>query len=317
MWQECLYNAALVPLDENAMRELAREIAVYLVEVERDYISASKIHEQHLDDIPLAAHFLCRGYQFAEACRILGLHRKQDLIPNIIDSGIGEAMGNMVNLIADCKGQLNAQVPRIKEIRAIKATDPLKFYGGDPAVAANSGYDIPDNISLAPTEATTAGGKTLFTRYTKDTRSTWKASKARRKEERKRASGKKGTIYEEEYLVNSVRRLIERVNGVVGEVEKIIEALLRRAMRERASFLQESFKELQRSCVASIDALFETSSVDTSVDKTAAETEPVVSQRPAGGEGVIWDSVQGEDSLTKSPPPVRELKVSSLLGHSK
>lgn len=298
------------------MRDLAVEVAYDLTETEHDYISAAKIHEQHLGDVPSAAHLLCRGSQFSEAYRLLVLHHKQDLIPNIVDSNLGEAMGKMVNFIADCNGQLNAQVPRIKEIRTIKATDPLKFFGGDAAVAADSGYDIPDNISLAPTEATTAAGRTLFTRYTGATSSSRQTSKARRKEERKRASGKKGTIYEEEYLINSVRRLIERVNGAVDETETIIGALLRRAMRERAAFLGEKFQEVQKSCLDSIDAVFVSSSDPASTEQAADEERPIGSQRPMGGEGVLWDSIHGEDSRTKSPPTVRKLKVFSLLGRA-
>jgi hypothetical protein len=37
-----------------------------------------------------------------------------------------------------------------------------------------------------------------------------RSSKSKRREERKKARGKKGTIYEEEYLVGSLKRLYER-----------------------------------------------------------------------------------------------------------
>ena len=96
--------------------------------------------------------------------------------------------------MADCKAQLKAQLARILDLRIKKKEDPLSFFSGH-----NAGYehvDTPDNVSVAPTDTSTAGGhRSLFTRYTGTSRVT---SKTRRKEERKRARGKEGTVYEEE-----------------------------------------------------------------------------------------------------------------------
>lgn len=108
--------------------------------------------------------------------------------------------------------------------------------------------DAPDDVSLAPTNASTSAS--LFTRYTGATLATAltgasrKTAKNRRKEERKRARGKKGSVYEEEYLLNSIRRLIERVNSTRQETEHLIECLYRRRMRDNASGLQRQLREL-------------------------------------------------------------------------
>jgi elongator complex protein 1 len=102
--------------------------------------------------------------------------------------------------------------------------------------------DAPDNVSLAPTNASTSAS--LFTRYTGATLATAltgetrKTSKNRRKEERKRARGKKGSVYEEEYLVNSVHRLIERVETTRVDAGCVIDAMVRRGMWNNASVLQ-------------------------------------------------------------------------------
>ena len=158
----------------------------------------------------------------------------------------------MTELLAECRRQINAQVPRVRELRTKKAEDPLAFFDGD----VNGGADIPDNVSLAPTDASTTGGS-LFTRYTNrtgtvGTNATRRTSKNRRREERKRARGKKGSVYEEEYLVNSVGRLIDRVNFVNNEVERLVIGLMRRGMRERARAVENAMVEvvetLQRVC---------------------------------------------------------------------
>ncbi|KAI5303627.1 diphosphomevalonate decarboxylase [Ascosphaera pollenicola] len=310
LWRECLYCASLVPLSDTKLNELAASLATVLVDEERDYISAAQIHAQYLNDISQAARLLCRGSQFGDACRLLTLHKKADRVAEVVDPAIGEAMGSMIDLLADCKSQLNKQIPRIHELRALRSADPLGFYGGDSAMAGADGIDIPDNVSLAPTDATTATGKSMFTRYTGGTMSSRKTSKTRRREERKRARGKKGTVYEEEYLVNSVRRLIERVNSAIGEADSLLQALLRRRMRERAALVQKHMDELVIMCQECIGDVFE-------VEKTLQPedgTEPTPGARPAGAEGVLWDSLEGRNTKGREPPTVKTFKKFSLLG---
>ncbi|KZZ93667.1 IKI3 family protein [Ascosphaera apis ARSEF 7405] len=309
LWQECLYCASLVPLSDGKLRELAASLATVLVDEEHDYVSAALIHAQYLNDIPQAARLLCRGSQFGDACRLLTLHKMAGLVPEVVDPAIGEAMGSMIDLLADCKSQLNKQIPRIHELRALRKADPLGFYGGDSAMAGADGIDIPDNVSLAPTDATTATGKSMFTRYTGGTMSSRKTSKTRRREERKRARGKKGTVYEEEYLVNSVRRLIERVNRAIGEVDPLLQALLRRKMRERAVLVQKHMDELVTMCRDCIDDVFEVEKTPESENET--ETLGV---RPAGAEGVLWDTLEGRNMKGREPPTVKPFKRLSLLG---
>lgn len=184
-----------------------------LVDEHKDYISAATIYADHLHDVVTAARLLCRGSKFADAARLLTLHGKQSQVAEIVDSGLAEAMGDMTDLLADCRSQLNAQVPRLSELRQLRAVDPLAFFGGDPT-GGDAGVDIPDNVSLAPTDASTLAGRSMFTRYTGNTGKTGKTgmsrhtSKTRRREERKRARGKKGTVYEEEYLVNRDRKSV-------------------------------------------------------------------------------------------------------------
>ena len=175
-----------------------------------------------------------------------------------MDGGLAEGMATITELLADCKGQLNAQLPRLRELRVKKRETPLQYYNnGD----ANEGLDIPDNVSLAPTDASTTGAS-LFTRYTDRTQgtaqtgATRRTSKNRRREERKRARGKKGSVYEEEYLVASVRRLIERINSIGDEVGRLVMGLMRRSMRERARAVEQSMAEVVEICKGCIEEVF-------------------------------------------------------------
>lgn len=300
----------MVPLPEPELNEHALNLATTLEE-SRDYVSAANIHAEHLHDIPTAARLLCRGSRFADATRLLALNGKQDLVSDIVDSGLADAMGSTTDFLADCKAQLQAQVPRIQELRAKRAADPLAFFGGDPA-AGEAGADIPDNVSLAPTDASTAAGRSMFTRYTGGTVSSRRTSKTRRREERKRARGKKGTVYEEEYLVNSVRRLIERMNSTIDEVQALVEALLRRAMRERAAAVERALEEVLKMCADCREEVFEIPAPEPEKKEEQEAEGGEELPRPGGGEGVLWE-VQQAIGAKRDAPVVKEFKKLALL----
>ncbi|KAJ6135871.1 hypothetical protein N7512_001031 [Penicillium capsulatum] len=318
MWRESLYCAMMASLSEEDLLAHIHDLATTLVE-DRDYVSAATIHAEHLHEIVPAARLLCRGSKFADAARLLTLHGKQNQVEEIVDSGLAEAMGSMTDLLADCKSQLNAQVPRVRELRQLRAADPLAFYGGDPT-GGEGGADIPDNVSLAPTEATTLAGRTMFTRYTGKTgktANTWQTSRTRRREERKRARGKKGTVYEEEYLVNSIRRLMERVNSTVAEAEALVDALLRRGMRERGAAVERALEEVLKLCADCRDDVFEIPAVDTrKTDEKAEEDSDEVKLQLTGGSRVLEESMAAMAAGAghgKEVPVVKQIKKSSLL----
>ena len=307
LWQEALTCASLVPFDNTQMRAFALSIAEAQKEL-KEYRSAAIIHLDYSKDVEEATRLFCKGYHFAEATRLVSLHQKPDLLQTIVDTGLAEGQATMTELLAECKGQLNAQVPRIRELRVKKAEEPLAFYDAD----VNGGADIPDNISLAGTDASTAGG-TLFTRYTNRTstvatNATRKTSKKRRQEERKRARGKKGSVYEEEYLVNSIARLIERVNSIGDEVERLVTGLMRRGMRERARAVEAAMVSVVDICKECAPEFFQIP------EKKHKEEKGEVSEFHAtGGDAVLLESLE-EARTPKEPPVVKDFQRLSILG---
>ncbi len=308
LWKESLSCATLIPLEPPQLRSLAQSLADALIE-SKDTFSAATIHLDYLSDIPTAARLYCKGYFFTDAIRTVGLHQHPDLLDSVIDVGLVEGMASMTELLADCKSQINAQVPRIHELRTKKAEDPLAFYDGE----GMEGADIPDNVSLAPTDASTTGGGSLFTRYTNrtgtvGTNATRRTSKNRRREERKRARGKKGSVYEEEYLVNSVGRLIERINTVNEEVDRLVVGLMKRGMRERAGAVENAMVEVVGLCRGCIAEVFQ----EVAKRDSAEERKESGEERPKGGEGVLWDTFEGDKP--RETPTVKDFARLSLLG---
>ena len=306
LWKESLFCANLAGFKESQIRTLAGILAEDRVEA-KDFASAAAIYLDYLSDITASARLYCKGYHFAEAMRVIAFHKRTDLLESVIDAGLVDGMAAMTELLADCKSQLNAQVPRIHELRDKKAKDPLAFFEGDIV----GGTDIPDNISLAPTDASTVG-VSLFTRYTNRTGTVGtnvsrQTSKNRRREERKRARGKKGSVYEEEYLINSVVRLVDRVNSLNEEIGRLIVGLMRRGMRERAAAVEAAMVEVINLCKMSSAEVFKSTLVEHN-GKQGTDTD---TERPTGADGVLYDSIEAEHS--REAPIVKDFARLSLL----
>ncbi|KAI9727139.1 MAG: hypothetical protein M1828_007340 [Chrysothrix sp. TS-e1954] len=314
LWRECLSSAQLAHLPTTEVTALAQSLATSLAET-KDYIAVATIHLDYLSDLETALQNLCKGCQFAEATRLAASKQRADLLESVIDPGLIEASASLTELLADCKAQLNAQVPRLRELRAKKAADPLAFFEG--SAVNGEGVDIPDNISLAPSDSSTTGG-TLLTQYTQRAGSgtlasntTRRTSKNRRREERKRARGKKGSVYEEEYLVNSIGRLIERVNSVADDVTRTVEGCLKRGMRERALAVEKSMSEVVEGCKECLTEVWE---VREKAQAGAMEdpNESITRDESAwGADDVYRDSI--ESWKRSGPPTVKAYERSPLL----
>ncbi|KAF2833535.1 elongator complex protein 1 [Ophiobolus disseminans] len=313
LWREALSSAILAEVPASELETLASSLAESLAE-SKEYLAASTVTLDYLSDIAAAARLLCKGCYFAEAVRIVTLRKQSDLITEVIDPGLIERSADMTEFLADMKGQLLAQVPRLQELRTKKAEDPMAFFEG----MDDGGANIPDNISLAPTD-TTSGG-TFMTRYTNqtgtvNTTTTRKTSKNKRREERKRARGKKGTIYEEEYLTNSIERLIERINSMQDEIQRLVEGLVKRGMRERASAVSNAVNEIIERCRHAVKEMYPPAAVANASTESANAVPGIQGRetlRPTGGDATLWDSLK-EVEKQRDPPVVTAFERLSLL----
>ncbi|CAG99268.1 Elongator subunit IKI3 [Kluyveromyces lactis] len=249
-WKEALdaytlgkkWNEAMsVVLDHfpDKTEDIATELISSLT-FEHRYVDASQLEIRFMKNIKAGMDLLCRAYDYEAASLIAIAEHKSELIEEIVDPALGDGFGTIAELLADCKGQVNSQLKRLRELRQKKAEDPFAFYGEET--------DQADDVSIAASETSTK--ESFFTRYTGKTSGTAKTgasrktAKNKRRQERKRARGKKGTIYEEEYLIQSIGRLIDRLYQTQPEAIKLIEGLLRRNKREQAYQIQKNFMEL-------------------------------------------------------------------------
>lgn len=319
-WQECLFAAQQQTplLSEEAMTHLATALADALWEA-KDYAAAATIHAEHLGSLETAIKCLCKGYFFAEAMRLVARHKRPDLLESAIDTGLAEALGSTTEFLADCKAQIGAQVPRIAELRRKAAEDPLAFYEGDRA----GGADIPDDVSVAASSRLSTGAS-LFTRYTGKSGSVGTAgtgvsratSKNRRREEKKRARGRKGTVYEEEYLVNSTRRLVERVGATQAEVDRLVFALVRRGMAERARNAETLMKDVLDAAEVAVAQVFPHAAAARQLAEAGEGQEGDESGdqfRAKGGDAVLHEWMEARTKLAE-PPVLAKMSKLTLLG---
>ncbi|OQO05229.1 hypothetical protein B0A48_08996 [Cryoendolithus antarcticus] len=297
MWRESLAAATMADLSDDDIISLARNLAEGLEE-SKDFVDASLMYQDYLRDDQHSLRLLCKAHRYSEATRIAIKQRNPTFVQSVIDPSLIENSASMTELLADMKTQLQNQIPRLRGLRTKKSEDPLSFLDNGDA----DDVDVPDNLSLAPTDTSTSGG-TFMTKYTNRSTGTLasnasrKTSKNRRREERKRARGKKGTVYEEEYLVNSVARLVERLNVVSEDVSALVEGLMRRAMRERALAVEAAMIEVVAACRECMPEVFES---DTK--KLAGGGDPVAEQsRPYGGQGVLWEALSGSGAPSAAP----------------
>lgn len=324
-WRESLFTAQQQqdpPLSAPALAELATALADALWEA-KDYASAATVYLEYLDALDAAVRCLCKGYHFADAMALVARRGRADLLATAVDAGLGDALGSSTEFLADCKAQLRAQVPRIAELRRKALEDPLAFYEGErPGALA----DVPDDVSVASTSRASTSAS-LFTRYTGKgaggasvgtlgsnvSRAT---SKNRKREEKKRARGRKGTVYEAEYLVNSVRRLVERVDAAKGEVERLVFGLMRRGMAERARAAEALMDEVLEACRAAVGEVFGAPEEALGAEGQLAEgvqTSAEEDYRPSGPDAVLQASVDAVNGRQVAPVITAFSKL-SLLG---
>ncbi|BGP02142.1 Putative elongator complex protein 1 [Rhodotorula toruloides] len=221
-WQE-LFTLALTSgtVDEEGIKELAADVADDL-SGKRRYGDAAKVLLDYGKDVDAAVAVLCEGSLHAEAMRVTALHGRRDLVNSRIKTSTLELQERLCEDCSDLTEQVQKQLDRLAELRTKRDQNPYFYYCVDDPTAAF------ENVEIAPDGMSDAG--TAFTRYTVNpttlastSRRTSKTSGSRRRAALKKAAGKKGTVYEEMYLLNSLKKTAE---SRLAELQRETAALL-------------------------------------------------------------------------------------------
>jgi len=115
--------------------DLASRLADALM-VRGEYADAARLYVDYGTGdaaIEKAVKALAKAYQFSEAFRIVNRKLGPEKISEMVHPVIMECFVQTTELISDLKGQIGAQVPRLKILREKKAEDPgiLNNYRAD------------------------------------------------------------------------------------------------------------------------------------------------------------------------------------------
>ncbi|KAG1767483.1 pol II transcription elongation factor [Suillus placidus] len=266
-WQELFELCLKEQLDGDEIMEIAYRIADELFSKKR-FSESARVLLDYAKDVRQAIHSLAQGNEFAEARRIITLHAKPELIEELVFPYALDCRAQIGDDINEMREQLRKQVARLTELRIKKVEEPDAFYNLDDPTLHN--VDVMTDVSIAPT---------TFTRYTVAPSATSKASKrsskTKRKMERKLGSGRKGTVDEEEYILKSVMKLVERCATTQGETRKLLPHLLQlsQAHREEGVALQVEFDYLQSELRAAIEDIWKKPDEPTPVDSWATRMQ--------------------------------------------
>ncbi|GAA5945114.1 hypothetical protein JCM3775_000913 [Rhodotorula graminis] len=208
LWRELFTLARSSGIvDDDAVKELAADVAESL-SGKRRHAEAAQVLLEYGGDVDGAVYYLCEGSLHSEAVRTATLHDRLDLVDSRVKSSTLELQQRLLDDFSEMDEQLDKQISRLGELKAKYEENPYYYFCiDDPAAAL-------ENVELAPDGMSDAG--TAFTRYTvnpttlaSSTRRSSKTASSRRRAALKRVAGKKGTVYEEMYLLNSMKKAAE------------------------------------------------------------------------------------------------------------
>ncbi|KAG0700203.1 pol II transcription elongation factor [Suillus ampliporus] len=266
-WQELFELCLKEQLNDEEITEIAYRIADELFSKKR-FSESARVLLDYAKDVRQAVNSLVQGNEFAEARRIVTLHAKPELVDQLLLPCALDCCSQIGDDINEMREQLHKQVARLTELRIKKVEEPDAFYNLDDPTLHN--VDVMTDVSMAPT---------AFTRYTVAPSATSKtskrSSKTKRKMERKLGSGRKGTVDEEEYLLKSVTKLVERCATTQGEIRKILPHLLQfsQVHREEGVALQVEFNQLQSELREAIEDIWKKPDESTPVDSWATRMQ--------------------------------------------
>lgn len=254
-WRETFSIAKQLKYTNEEIHALAYDMIEYLKE-KRRFQEAASVAKDYAVDIEETVDCLLKGCLWKEAERVSYTFDRQDLIETHVKSGLVEGLTQTEEDIDEMLAQFRKQSARLTELRTKKAEQKIE----NPMANDES----LDNIDMF---SDTTSMYSQFTRYTsassrvssvssQGSGRSRKTSKLRRKEERKRARGKKGTVFEEEYLTTSLKKLYEKTSTMQTDIGNLIRALVPFGFIEEARSIQEKFEKFLNELQSSLDTIF-------------------------------------------------------------
>jgi len=247
-WREIFTIATSQNYDKERLNEIANNLIEQFQE-EKLYEDAAHIYIEYLDEPKQAViHFLKSG-KWLEAVRLYFKHHLQSELESQVISMLISGQSRLITTIKEYMELYTKQASRLVEIRIEKQKklESGEIFKMDERTLDNS---TNNNIDILPDTMSMASKFTGFTAYTLANSlmtaatasvNTGKGGRKRRKLQRKMMKGKKGSIYEEGYLINSLRKTIQRLDDIHESIKSLCQALLQFNKVDEARELQDIY----------------------------------------------------------------------------
>ncbi|KAF9189964.1 hypothetical protein BGZ51_008686 [Haplosporangium sp. Z 767] len=245
-WREAVVLAQQLKYEPSAMAYLARELAERL-KLDKRYNEAGVVLAEYAKDSDGAVTALLEGRLWNEAIRTAYLYNRLDLMATHVTPGIADGHHDLMESIRDMQEQFDKQIKRLQEVRDLKIEKALAEAAEDmtPDDALDNVDMMSDTTSMASGFSRYTAANTVMSKSSHSSRSSSQyTARLKKRNERKRQRGKKGSVFEEEYLINSLRKLILRVDATKPDVHALLKVLATSLSLERAKVLQQEFGKL-------------------------------------------------------------------------
>ncbi|KAI9005064.1 IKI3 family-domain-containing protein [Hyaloraphidium curvatum] len=206
-WNEALSAARRVPFDKERVAELGKDLADELIQEGR-FSEAATVFREVLHDTAECVSMLVKSSSWSEAIRIATAGSEMDLLETVVYPAIRDELDTTIQELQDQRHKFDEMFARLGKVRTDRELQKGSLLARP--LDLDDGAE-PDKVDLM---SDTASMKTATTASRSvNSKASRKSSKSRRKEERKRLSGKEGSPYEEEYLVVTLRSLVQSANN--------------------------------------------------------------------------------------------------------
>ncbi|KAJ1822083.1 putative elongator complex protein 1 [Coemansia sp. RSA 2599] len=267
-WRAAMALACAPDASGSSSAQAIHDVAVRASAVLADshlFMDAATVLLEYTEEDEDAVALLVRGGHWAEAVRSALLRDRADLIETTVRPGLARAYESLEEDIGEIREALAGKCGRLREVRS----KPLEMIVERQAALALGGSaaddaSLLDNIDVMSDTTSLASKFSTFTGTVTNASSRMTGSTARRisknkrkKEERRKVRGKKGSIYEESYLVDSISKLIDRVRVNQTAVREMSWALMRAGQLVQAAELQETFGAVVAFVLDNADFVFD------------------------------------------------------------
>ncbi|KAG9120672.1 hypothetical protein FRC07_003758, partial [Ceratobasidium sp. 392] len=175
------------------------------------HTEAARVYLDYAHDVPGAVTSLCRGNDLSEAFRIISIEKTPRLVEEVVGPEATDLCTQMGDDVQEMVDQLERQGQRLLDLKEKKQSDPNNFYG----------HDDP-NLHNVDAMTDASGMMTQFTRYTKALTGTTARRSQKSSKKAARKAGRKGTADEEEYILASLVKLVQRLEHVQLETAQLL-----------------------------------------------------------------------------------------------